>query len=126
MPRSRWKPAEPKPSGSPANGSNVKRRATAESERLLIPFMLPNQQSVQFGTADGQSARVLFWPMPMIDRTEFEQLILQIEQDLLLQAQHLGALLVAEDPTRADHHRRQLRIVSARIKRPRRSDAARA
>jgi hypothetical protein len=64
--------------------------------------------------------------MPTIDRTEFEQLLLQIEQDLLLQAKHLGALLIAEDPARAAHHRRQLRLVTARIKRPRHSNAARA
>ena len=39
--------------------------------------------------------------MPTIDRTEFEQVILQIEKDLLLQTQHLGALLIAKDPTLA-------------------------
>jgi uncharacterized coiled-coil protein SlyX len=63
--------------------------------------------------------------MSSIDRAEFEQLILQIEQDLLLQAQHLGALLVAKDPTIADHHRQQLRAVTDRIQRPERLNGAR-
>ena len=58
--------------------------------------------------------------MPTIDRTEFAQLILQIEQELLLQAQHLSALLIAKDPALAAHHREKLQTVSARIKRPRR------
>jgi hypothetical protein len=60
--------------------------------------------------------------MPTINRAEFEQLIVQIEQDLLLQAQHLGALLVAKNPTLVAHHRRKLQSVSARLKRPRRID----
>jgi len=63
--------------------------------------------------------------MSTIDRAEFEQLILQIEQDLLLQAQHFGALLVAKDPTIAGHHRGQLRLVTARIKHSERLNTAR-
>jgi len=57
--------------------------------------------------------------MPIIDRFEFERVILEIEQDLLCQAQHLSALLVATDPALAAQHRKKLQTISARIRRPR-------
>ena len=53
--------------------------------------------------------------MATTDRAEFKRLILQIERDLLVQAQ-LRTLLTAADTTIADH-RRRLRSVKARIKR---------
>ena len=57
--------------------------------------------------------------MPITDRAEFKRLILQIERDLLAQAQ-LRALLSAADNTIAGH-RRKLRSVKARIKRTQRA-----
>lgn len=57
-------------------------------------------------------------PMPITDRAEFERLMLQIERDLLAQAQ-LRALLTVADKTVADD-RQQLRTVKARLKRTRR------
>ena len=56
--------------------------------------------------------------MGNIDRAELKRLLLQIERDLLAQAQ-LRALLTAADKTVADH-REKLRSVKARVKRPRR------
>ena len=56
--------------------------------------------------------------MSLTDRAEFKRLTLQIERDLLAQA-HLRTLLIAADATIADH-RRNLRTVKARIKRPER------
>jgi hypothetical protein len=57
-------------------------------------------------------------PMPITDRAEFKRLILQIERDLLAQAQ-LRTLLTAADNTIAGH-RQKLRKVKARIKRTQR------
>ena len=74
---------------------------------------------MQFETDTPNLRRVSSGPMPTIDRTEFERLILEIEQDLLFQAQHLNALLAATDPTLAAQYRQKLQTVSARIKRPR-------
>jgi hypothetical protein len=50
--------------------------------------------------------------MLIIDRADFEQLIVQLEQDWLLQAQHFSALLVAKNPALAAHYRRKLRTVT--------------
>jgi hypothetical protein len=55
--------------------------------------------------------------MATTDRAEFKRLILQIERDLLAQAQ-LRALLTAADTAIADH-RKKLRGIKARIKRTR-------
>jgi hypothetical protein len=56
--------------------------------------------------------------MAITDRAEFKRLILQIERDLLAQAQ-LRRLLSAADTTIAGH-REKLRSVKARIKRTQR------
>ena len=56
--------------------------------------------------------------MGNIDRAELKRLILQIERDLLAQAQ-LRTLLTAADKTVAAH-REKLRSVRARVKRTRR------
>jgi len=56
--------------------------------------------------------------MAITDRAEFKRLILQIERDLLAQAQ-LRRLLTAADVTIAGH-REKLRGVKARIKRTQR------
>jgi hypothetical protein len=53
--------------------------------------------------------------MSMKDRAEFKRLLLQIERDLVAQAQ-LRTLLIAADTTIADH-RQHLRDVKARLKR---------
>jgi hypothetical protein len=56
--------------------------------------------------------------MAITDRAEFKRLILQIERDLLAQAQ-LRTLLTAADATIAGHQQK-LRSVKARIKRTQR------
>jgi hypothetical protein len=56
--------------------------------------------------------------MGQTDRAELKRLMLQIERDLLAQAQ-LRALLTAADKNVADH-REKLRSIKARIKPPRR------
>jgi len=56
--------------------------------------------------------------MAITDRAEFKRLILQIERDLLAQAQ-LRRLLSAADANVAGH-RQKLRSVKARIKRTQR------
>jgi hypothetical protein len=58
------------------------------------------------------------------DRDEFTRLILQIERDLLSQA-HLRTLLTEAGATVADH-RRELRTIEARLKRPRPVNGMRA
>ena len=56
--------------------------------------------------------------MGQTDRAELKRLMLQIERDLLAQAQ-LRALLTAADKNVADN-REKLRSAKARVKRPRR------
>jgi hypothetical protein len=56
--------------------------------------------------------------MAITDSAEFKRLILQIERDLLAQAQ-LRSLLADSDITVANH-RQKLRVVKARLERARR------
>jgi hypothetical protein len=62
--------------------------------------------------------------MAITDRAEFSRLILQIERDLLSQAQ-LRTLLAAASTSVVDH-RRDLRTIEARLKRTRPVDRIRA